>query len=100
MERRDSWKHRQLNIYQGSIFRQNQNEYGERKDVTNKFNINDKTNRVTGNVNRIETTLKEIHLVKHKFKAAKLMRVPILIGGMLTNSDLEKPDLMLQRKYQ
>ena len=60
--------------------------------------------------NKIDTTLKERYFGKHTFKAAKLMRDSILIGGMLTNAeswikltnkdleDLEKPDMMLTRK--
>ena len=80
------------------------------EDGTNKINIKDRTNKAIGNVNRIDTTLKERYFGKHMFKAAKLMRESILIGGMLTNSeswikltkrdleDLEKPDMMLLRK--
>ena len=80
------------------------------KDGTNKMNIKDRTNKATGNVNKIDTTLKERYFGKHTFKAAKLMRESILIGGMLTNAeswikltnkdleDLEKSDIMLLRK--
>ena len=80
------------------------------KDGTNKINIKDRTNKATGNVNKIDTTLKERQFGKHTFKATKLMRESILIGGILTNAeswitltnkdleDLEIPDMMLTRK--
>ena len=76
----------------------------------NNSNIKNRTNKAHGNVNKIITSLKERHYGKHYFKAAMLMRQRMLVGGMLTNSecwinltkkdieDLEKPDIILQRK--
>ena len=61
-------------------------------------------------VNKIMTTLQTRPYGKHTYKAAKLMRETMLLGGMLNNSEswinisqkdiknLEKPDIMLQRK--
>ena len=63
-----------------------------------------------GNINKIVTTLKERPYGRHYFKAFRLMRESILLGGMLTNSeswinlikqdldDLEKPDKTLLRQ--
>ena len=79
-------------------------------DGRNKVNIKDKTNKAQGNVNKIITTLTERPYGHHNFKAAKLMRESILLGGLLTNSEawinilkedldnLEKPDTILMRK--
>ena len=80
------------------------------KDGTNRENIRNRTNKAQGNINKIIKGLDERPYGKHFFKAAKLMREAILLGGLLTNSeswinvtqkditDLEKPDITLQRK--
>ena len=80
------------------------------KDGKNQQNIKARTNRAQGNINKIVTSLSERPYGRHTFKAAKLMRETILLGGLLTNSeswinitkknieDLEKPDILLQRK--
>ena len=79
-------------------------------DRKNTKNIKDKTNKATGNVNKIVTSLNEKYYGKNTFKAYKLMREGILLGGLLTNaeswinvtnqdiSELEKPDIHLLRK--
>ena len=79
-------------------------------DGSNKLNIVDRTNKATGTVNKIMTTLQTRPYGKHTYKAAKLMREAMLLGGMLNNAEswininqkdikaLEKPDIMLQRK--
>ena len=79
-------------------------------DGKNKKNIKDRTNKATGNVNKIVTTLNERYYGKNTFKAYKLMREGILLGSLLTNSEswinvtnqdiseLEKPDTHLLRK--
>ena len=63
-----------------------------------------------GNINKIFTTLNERPYGKHYFKAFRLMRESILLGGMLTNAEswinltqknieeLEKPDSILLKK--
>ena len=79
-------------------------------DGRNKYSIKDKTNKAQGNINKIITTLTERPYGQHNFKASKLMRESILLGGLLTNSEawinilnedldnLEKPDTILMRK--
>ena len=73
-------------------------------------NVKDVTNKATGIINKIMTALSERPYGRHMFKAAKLMREAMLVGGMLTNSEgwinitkkdielLEKPDTKLLRK--
>ena len=80
------------------------------RDGSNTSNIKDRTNKGHGSVNKIVTTLNERSYGKHYFKAAMLMRGAVLVGGMLTNAEswinitkkdyenLEKPDVLLQRK--
>ena len=80
------------------------------KNGNNKSNIKDRTNRAMGIVNKIIETISERPYGKHLFKASKLMREAMLISGLLTNSetwinitlkdreDLEKPNIILQRK--
>ena len=80
------------------------------KDGKNQQNIKARTNKAQGNLNKIVTSLSERPYGRHTFKAAKLMRETILLGGLLTNSkswinitkknieDLEKQDILLQRK--
>ena len=80
------------------------------QDGRNDKNIKDRTNKATGNINKIVSTLNERPFGKHKFKSFKLMRDGILLGGLLTNveswinvtkanvEDLEKPDTHLIRK--
>ena len=79
-------------------------------DGRNKTNITDRTNKSIGNINKIITSLNERPYGRHFFRAYKLMREGVLLGGMLTNSEtwinltmenideLEKPDTILQRK--
>ena len=73
-------------------------------------NIKERINKAIGNVNKIVSTLNERPYGRHFFKAFKLMREGLLLGGILTNSkswinvtkknmdDIEKPDTILQRK--
>ena len=80
------------------------------KNGTNHKNIKERTNKAHGNIDKIVSTLNERPYGKHFFKAAKLMREAILINGLLSNSeswinvskkdleDLERPDMLLQRK--
>ena len=80
------------------------------KDGKNVKNIKNRTNKAFGNINKIISTLKERPLGKHTFKAFKLMREGLLLGGLLTNAEswiniskrdieqLEKPDTILQKK--
>ena len=49
--------------------------------------LNIKKNKAQGNVNRITTRLNERLYVKHFFKAAKLIREALWLGGLLTNSE-------------
>ena len=79
-------------------------------DGQNKKKIQERTNKAIGNANKIVSTLNERPYGKHLFKAFKLMREGLLLGGMITNAeswinvtkqnldDLEKPDTILQRK--
>ena len=79
-------------------------------DGRNTKNIVERTNRANGNIDKIISTLTERPFGRHYFKAYKLMREGMLIGGLLTNSEswiniinkdidcLEKPDTILQRK--
>ena len=79
-------------------------------DGRNRKNIKDRTNKSMGNINKIVTSLKERPYGRHYYKALRLMRESILLGGMLTNGeswinltkqdldDLEKPDITLLRK--
>ena len=113
VEDKGKWDFR--DVYTG---RESMNEVKETKylgDIIqsnghNNSNIKNRTNKAHGNVNKIITFLKERHYGKHYFKAAMIMRQGMLVGGMLTNSecwinltkkdieDLEKPDIILQRK--
>ena len=73
-------------------------------------NIKEKTNKALGNVIKIIPTLNKRPYGRHIFNAFKLMRESHILGGMLTNAerwinvtkqklnDLEKPDIILQRK--
>ena len=73
-------------------------------------NILERTNKSNGTINKIMSTLNERPFGKHLFKAYKLMREGMLLGGLLTNAEswinvvnqdlecLEKPDSILQRK--
>lgn len=79
-------------------------------NMKNETNIKEKTNKAHGNVNRIVTSLAERPYGKYKFKAAKLMRDGMLVGGMLNNAEtwvnmtksdiekLEKPDTRLNER--
>ena len=79
-------------------------------DGKNQKNITDRTNKAIGNINRIESTLRERHYGRHYFKAFRLMREGLLLGGLLNNVEswinvskndleaLEKPDVILMRK--
>ena len=79
-------------------------------DGKNETNITERTNRAIGIVNKIVTSLKERPYGRHQFKAYKIMREGLLIGGMLTNIEswinitkvnlekLEHPDTALQKK--
>ena len=79
-------------------------------DGRNEKNIKDRTNKATGNINKIVSTLSERPFGRHRFKSLKLMRDGILLGSLLTNieswinitkaniEDLEKPDTHLLRK--
>ena len=49
---------------------------------TNKANIKQRTNKAHWNVNTIKTKINERPYGKHLFKAAKLMREGILLGGL------------------
>jgi hypothetical protein len=72
--------------------------------------IESRTDKAYGNIDKIISTLQARPLGRHFFKAFKLMREGILLGGLLTNSEtwiniskknielLEKPDIILQRK--
>ena len=80
------------------------------KDGKNVKNIKNRTNKAFGNINKIISTLKERPLGKHTFKAFKLMREGLLLGGLLTNAEswiniskrdieqLKKPDTILQKE--
>ena len=80
------------------------------KDGKNVKKIKARTNKTFRNFKKIISTLKERPLGKHTFKALKLMREGLLLGGLLTNSEswinltkkdienLEKPDTILQRQ--
>lgn len=79
-------------------------------DLKNEKNIKDKTNKAVGSVNKIMNSLRERPYGRHAYKAAKLMREGMLLGGLLTNCEswinvteadlakLEAPDTMLQKK--
>ena len=79
-------------------------------DGRNSKNIYERTNRANGNIDKIILTLQERPFGRHYFKAYKLMREGMLIGGLLTNSEswinivnkdidcLEKPDTILKSK--
>ena len=80
------------------------------QDGHNEINIKEGTNKATGNINKIVSTLSERPFGRHRFKSLKLMRDGILLGSLLTNieswinitkaniEDLEKPDTHLLRK--
>ena len=57
------------------------------RDVRNKKNIKDITNKAQGNVNKIVKGLFERPYGKHFFKAAKLMIEGILLSSLLNNSE-------------
>ena len=52
-----------------------------------KKNIKEKMNKALGNVNKIIPTQNERPYGRHIFKAFKLMRESLLLGGMLTNAE-------------
>ena len=56
-------------------------------DGRNTKNIVERTNRANGNIDKIISTLTERPFGRHYFKAYKLMREGMLIGGLLTNSE-------------
>ena len=74
-------------------------------DGKNQANIEERCDKALGNVNKIESTLKEKPYGEYFFKAFKLMREGLLLGGLLTNAEswinvtqkgldeLEKPDV-------
>ena len=80
------------------------------KDGKNSKNIKTRTDKSYGIIDKIILTLQERPLGIHTFKAFKLMREGIFLGGLLTNSEswinitkkdilsLEKPDNILQKK--
>ena len=49
-------------------------------------NIQDKTDKAVGNVNKILTYLSERPHGRHSFKAAVLMRQGMLLGSWITNA--------------
>ena len=57
-------------------------------DGKNQKNITDRTNKTIGNINRIESTLRERHYGRHYFKAFRLMREGLLLGGLLNNVEI------------
>ena len=73
-------------------------------DGKNDSNIRERTNKSIGNINKIISSLNERPYGRHFFRAYKIMREGLLLGGMLTNSEswinvttknieeLEKPD--------
>ena len=79
-------------------------------DGKNEKNIRERINRSIGNTNKIVSTLSERPYGKYYFRAYQIIREGIMIGGLLNNAeswinitqknieDLEKTDLMLQRK--
>ena len=79
-------------------------------DGRNSKHIKERTNKSNGTINNIVSTLSERPYGKHEFKAYKIMREGLLLGGMLTNVEswinisksdidkLEKPDTILMRK--
>ena len=79
-------------------------------DGKNDLNIKERTNKANGNIEKIVSTLQERPYGRHRFKAYKLMREGLLVGGLLTNAEswinirkqnleaLEKPDIHLLRK--
>ena len=79
-------------------------------DGKNEKNIRERINRSIGNTNKIVPTLSERPYGKYYFRAYQIMREGIMIGGLLNNAeswinitqknieDLEKTDLILQRK--
>ena len=79
-------------------------------DGKNQANIKERYDKAIGNINKIESTLKERSYGKYYFKGYKLMREGLLLGGLLTNAEswinvtkndldtLEKPDVTLQRR--
>ena len=79
-------------------------------DGKNNLNIKERTNKANGNIEKIVSTLQERPYGRHRFKAYKLMREGLLVGGLLTNAEswiniskqnleaLDKPDTHLLRK--
>ena len=79
-------------------------------DGSNSKNIKERTDKSNGIINNIVSALHERPYGRHEFKAYKIMREGLLLGGMLTNTDswiniskkdiekLEKPDTILMRK--
>ena len=79
-------------------------------DLKNKKNIQDRTNKAAGNIEKIISGLQERPYGRNKFRAAKVMRQAMLIGPMLNNSetwinvtkddvdDLTKPETTFNRK--
>ena len=116
----DSWKteikgDKLEDIYEGKVEMKTVSEkkyLGDivSSDMKNEYNIRDKTNKATGNVNKIISSLQERPFGKHHFKAAKILRDGMLVGSLLNNAEtwinltkkdmekLEKPDFILQEK--
>ena len=56
-------------------------------DGKNDKNIKDRTNTALGNINKIVSTLTERPYGKYFFRAYRIMREGILLGGLLTNAE-------------
>ena len=56
-------------------------------DERNIKNIEERTNKSYGNVDKIVSKLQERPFGKHTFKTYRLLRDGLLLGGLLTNSD-------------
>ena len=54
-------------------------------DGRNSKNIRERTKKSNGTINNIVSTLTERPYGKHNFKAYKILRQGLLLGGMLTN---------------
>ena len=56
-------------------------------DGSNSTNIKEITDKSTGTINNIISALHERPYGRHEFKAYKIMREGLLLGGMLTNTE-------------
>ena len=56
-------------------------------DGSNINNIKERTDKSTGTINNIISALHERPYGRHEFKAYKIMREGLLLGGMLTNTE-------------